>query len=93
MSTEKYIRDERSPHQKNENVSKVMSANKAKNTKPELLLRRSLWKNHLRGYRVNYKKIPGRPDVAFPAKMIAIFVNGCFLLARKYHEFDIIYNN
>ncbi|HVX26317.1 MAG TPA: very short patch repair endonuclease [Parafilimonas sp.] len=73
-----YIRDKRSPKPKNENVSRVMSANKGKDTKPELLLRKALWKNGLRGYRLNYKKVPGRPDIAFPSKKIAIFVHGCF---------------
>ena len=73
-----YVRDKRSPVPKNEQVSKVMSANKAKHTKPELLLRKALWANGLRGYRNNYKKVPGRPDVAFPVKKVAIFVNGCF---------------
>lgn len=74
----KYIRDKRSPVPKNSNVSKVMSANKSKNTKPELLLRKLLWVNGLRGYRVNYPKAPGKPDIAFPSKKIAIFVHGCF---------------
>jgi DNA mismatch endonuclease (patch repair protein) len=31
-----------------------------------------------RGYRLNWKKAPGRPDIAYPARRIAIFVNGCF---------------
>lgn len=35
-----YIRDKRSPVPKNETVSRLMSANRAKNTKPELLLTR-----------------------------------------------------
>jgi DNA mismatch endonuclease, patch repair protein len=78
MAKAKYIRDNRSPTPKNENVSKVMSANKAKNTKPEILFRKSLWASGSRGYRSNYKKAPGSPDIAFPVKKIAIFVHGCF---------------
>lgn len=73
-----YIRDKRSPKPKNDNISKVMSANKAKNTKPELLLRKALRENGFKGYRLNYNKIPGRPDIVFLKKKIAIFVNGCF---------------
>jgi DNA mismatch endonuclease, patch repair protein len=73
-----YIRDNRSPTPKNESVSKVMSANKAKNTKPEIILRKKLWEANVRGYRIAWKKLPGSPDLAFPAKKIAIFVNGCF---------------
>lgn len=73
-----YKRDKRSPTPKNHIVSRVMSANKGKNTKPEKELRHELWKNNLRGYRINYKKVPGRPDIAFISKKTAIFVNGCY---------------
>lgn len=59
-------------------ITKVMKANKAKDTKPELQLRRTLWANNIRGYRLNWKKVPGSPGIAFPGKKIAIFVNGCF---------------
>ena len=73
-----YIRDKRSPRPLKESTSKVMSANKAKNTKPELLLSKALWKGGYKGYRLNWKKVPGRPDIAFPGKKLAIFVNGCY---------------
>jgi len=78
MNTTKYIRDGRSPIPKNEVTSKVMSANKGKDTKPELLLRKELWKNNIKGYRLHWKKVPGSPDMAFPKKKLAIFINGCF---------------
>lgn len=74
----KYIRDKRSPTPLNKNVSKVMSANKDINTKPELTVRRALWKDGLRGYRLHWKKIPGRPDIVFPSRKLAIFINGCY---------------
>ena len=74
----KYSRDKRSPKPLNESISKVMSANKAKNTKPELLLRKALWEKGHKGYRLNWKKVPGRPDIAFPRRKLAIFVNGCY---------------
>ena len=73
-----YSRDKRSPKPLSESTSKVMSANKAKNTKPEILLRKALWEEGVRGYRLNWKKAPGRPDIAFPGKKIAIFINGCY---------------
>lgn len=73
-----YIRDGRAPIPEKESISRVMSANKAKNTKPEMLLRKALWKANLRGYRLHLKDIPGRPDIAFPRKKEAIFVNGCY---------------
>ena len=74
----KYARDGRAPIPENENISKVMSANKAKNTNPELLFRKTLWNNGIKGYRLHWKNIPGRPDIAFVGKKIAIFINGCF---------------
>ena len=73
-----YIRDKRSPRPLKESTSKVMSANKAKNTKPELLMRKALWHEGIKGYRLNWEKVPGKPDIAFPSKKIAIFINGCY---------------
>lgn len=67
-----------SPKATSRHVSRSMKGNKAKNTNPELLLRKALWAAGIRGYRLNWKKVPGRPDIAFPGKRIAIFVNGCF---------------
>ena len=73
-----YLRDNRSPVPLNENVSRVMSSNKAKNTKPELRLRKALYAEGIRGYRLNWKKAPGRPDIAFPGRKVSIFINGCY---------------
>lgn len=73
-----YVRDGRSPTPKSGVVSRVMSANKAKDTKPELILRRRLWGMGVRGYRLHYKRVPGRPDICFVGKKLAIFVHGCF---------------
>lgn len=56
---------------------KIMSAIKSKNTKPELLLRKHLWKEGFR-YRVNYAKLPGKPDIVFTKYNIAIFCDGDF---------------
>lgn len=73
-----YLRDGRAPIPQSEATSRVMSANKGKNTKPELLLRKALWNKHIRGYRLHWKQVPGRPDVAFVSKKLAVFVNGCY---------------
>ena len=78
MIEKKYIRDGRAPIPEKAITSKIMSAIKAKNTKPELALRNALWHNGLRGYRKHWKIVPGKPDIAFPGKKVAIFVNGCF---------------
>ena len=75
---ETYIRDGRSPIPEDPVTSRVMRANKDRNTKPELKLRKALWAEGIRGYRLHWKKAPGKPDIAFPGKKIAIFVNGCY---------------
>lgn len=57
--------------------SEVMSKIRSKDTKPELMIRQFLFSKGLR-YRVNYKMLPGTPDIVFSKYKIAIFVNGCF---------------
>jgi DNA mismatch endonuclease, patch repair protein len=93
-----YIRDGRSPLPEKESISRVMSSIKNKNTKPELKLRKALWDNGIKGYRLHWKKAPGRPDIAFPRKKIALFVNGCYwhrcpfckpLIPRSHSKFWI----
>ncbi len=59
-------------------TSRIMRSNKSKNTKLELLFRKALWKNDIKGYRLHWKKAPGSPDIAFPKRKLAIFINGCF---------------
>ena len=66
-----------------------MSSNKAKNTKPELKLRKALYADGIRGYRLNWKKVPGRPDIAFPGRKISIFINGCYWHRCPYCELSL----
>ncbi|MCD4821726.1 MAG: very short patch repair endonuclease [Methanococcoides sp.] len=73
-----YIRDGRAPIPKSDVTSRVMSANVGKNTKPELILRKALRDISIPGYRLHWKKAVGHPDIAYPGKKIAIFVNGCY---------------
>ncbi len=56
---------------------RIMASIKSRNTKPELILRHTLWQAGLR-YRVNYKKLPGKPDIAIKKYKLAIFVDGEF---------------
>ena len=58
-------------------VSRSMRSNKGRDTGPELILRKALRENGLSGYRIQWK-VSGRPDIAYPGRRIAIFVNGCF---------------
>lgn len=66
------------PPPSSESVSKSMKGNVAKDTTPELKLRRLLREAGWPGYRLHWKKAPGRPDIAYPGRKVAIFVNGCF---------------
>jgi DNA mismatch endonuclease (patch repair protein) len=68
----------RNPAPTSEAVSRTMKANRAKDTAPERILRKSLYACGLRGYRLHSKKVPGRPDISFARRKIAIFVHGCF---------------
>lgn len=70
--------DKRNPPPLNETTKKVMKSNKGKGTGPEVILRKALRDAGHPGYRLNWKKVPGRPDIAYPGKKVAIFVNGCF---------------
>lgn len=54
-----------------------MASIKRRDTKPELLLRKELWRRGLRGYRLDVQ-LPGRPDIFFPKHKLCIFVDGCF---------------
>ena len=58
--------------------SKVMRQVKGQNTSPELLLRRSLYASGVRGWRCHRKDIPGKPDIAFIGKKLAVFMDGAF---------------
>lgn len=55
-----------------------MRANKASNTRLEVIVRKEVWKRGYRGYRLNYKKLPGKPDIVFSKLKIAVFIHGCF---------------
>ncbi len=54
-----------------------MSRIRNKDTKPEILVRKFLFANGFR-YRLNYKKLPGKPDIVLAKYKTVIFVNGCF---------------
>jgi len=51
---------------------------KGKDTTPELRVRRLLRDLGLRGYRIHYDRLPGKPDVVFTKHKKVIFVHGCF---------------
>ena len=54
-----------------------MAAIHSKDTKPEMVVRRFLWRRGYR-YRVNHPRLPGKPDIVMLKYRTCIFVNGCF---------------
>lgn len=54
-----------------------MKGNAPKNTRPELELRRLLRAAGWGGYRLHWNVV-GRPDIAYPGRRVAVFVNGCY---------------
>ncbi|MBD3329522.1 DNA mismatch endonuclease Vsr [Candidatus Dojkabacteria bacterium] len=64
--------DHLSKDARSDNMSKI----KAKDTSPEMKVRRFLYAEGLR-YRL-YGKLPGKPDIVFYGKKKLIFIHGCF---------------
>ena len=54
-----------------------MSKIRDKNTKPEIKIRKELWKKGYKGFRTHYK-LPGKPDIVFSKKKVIIFIDGDF---------------
>ncbi|WP_052215759.1 very short patch repair endonuclease [Sphingomonas sp. ERG5] len=65
--------DPLTPAQRSRNMSRI----RARDTKPELLLRRALHAAGLR-YRLHDHRLPGTPDLVLPGRRAVIFVHGCF---------------
>mgnify|MGYP002725888557 CR=1 FL=1 len=65
-----------------EKRSRIMSAIKSKNTKPEIRVRKLL---HAMGYRfrLHKKDLPGKPDIVLPRHKKVVFINGCFWHGHK----------
>lgn len=57
--------------------SRMMAGIRARDTKPERIIRSGLFRLGFR-YRLHSANLPGRPDLVFPSRRAAIFVNGCF---------------
>jgi DNA mismatch endonuclease, patch repair protein len=70
-----------SQEQRKYNMSRI----RGKNTGPEVKFRKLLFTNGIRGYRIHYK-LPGKPDIVFTKKKIAIFIDGCF-----WHKCPVCY--
>lgn len=66
------------PSQRHDCMAAIHSAS----TKPEIILRSSLWRLGFR-YRINDRRLPGTPDIVLPRYRTVIFVHGCFWHGHK----------
>ena len=66
-----------------------MSRIRGKNTKPEILIRKSLFS---KGFRYNHhsKNLPGKPDIVLPKYKTVIFVLGCFWHGHEGCQYYVI---
>lgn len=62
-----------SPQRRSDNMRRI----KAKDTKPELIVRKLAHRLGYR-YRLHAKELPGKPDLVFAGRRKIIFVHGCF---------------
>lgn len=65
--------------------SATMAKIRSKDTKAELTLRKLL---HAKGYRyrVHLSSLPGKPDIVFTRRRVAVFVDGDFWHGWKFEE-------
>ena len=56
---------------------RMMASVQSKHTKPEMRVRKAAHHIGYR-YRLHRKDLPGKPDLVFPSRRIALFVHGCF---------------
>lgn len=72
-------------HRSAEQISAVMARVRHKDTSPELALRKALWRRGLR-YRLHRADLPGKPDLVFPHKRVAVFVDGDFWHGNQWRR-------
>lgn len=63
--------------------SRIMSAIKGKNTKAELMVFRELRRRRI-SFQKHHKRTLGKPDICFPRKKVAVFVDGDFWHGYRY---------
>ena len=66
-------------------ISKRMSHVKTKRNSAEVMIAKSLWHRGYR-YRLNYKALPGSPDIALAKYRIAIFIDGEFWHGKDFEQ-------
>lgn len=76
--------DKMTPEQRHHCMSRIGS----RNTRPEMIVRRWLWRQGFR-YRVGVKSLPGTPDIVLRQYSAVIFVNGCFWHGHDCAKFKL----
>lgn len=66
-----------------------MSRIKGKNTKPEIKVRKFLFRNGFR-FRLHVKKLSGKPDIVLHKYKTVIFINGCFWHGHERCKFFVV---
>lgn len=70
--------DTLTPEARSENMRRITS----KNTKPEITVRKLIFKMGFR-YRIHYPNLPGKPDIVLPKYRKVLLINGCFWHQHK----------
>src|SRR5205085_1367856 len=63
----------------------TMARVRNRDTDPEIALRRALWAAGIRGWRCHPRAVPGRPDLAWVGRQVAVFVDGAFWHGHPDH--------
>ena len=71
--------------QNNDFLHRRMQSIHSKDTKPEMKLRKELWKRGIH-YRKNYKILPGSPDIVITKYKIAIFCDGEYFHGKDWEQ-------
>lgn len=66
-----------------------MRAVKSKDTAPEMLVRKLIYRLGFR-YRLHNANLPGKPDIVFNKRKKAIFIHGCFWHGHRCKRGDRI---
>jgi len=77
--------DVHTKQQRSYNMSRI----KAKDTKPEMLVRRFLHGKGFR-YKLHDKTLPGKPDIVLPKYKTLIFIHGCFWHGHENCKYFVV---
>lgn len=68
--------------------SRMMSGIRSKDTRPEITVRKGLHRLGFR-YRLNDRRVSGKPDLLLPKWNALVFVHGCFWHGHDCHLFRL----